>query len=179
MKHLKTLIAFAIILFFPVAAQAQKVNVDFDKAVDFSKFKTFTWASGTPVANPMANQRIIAGIEGQLAAKGLQKVEGNADLEVMYHGAVGQQTQLNSTNMGGWGYGWGRYGGMGMGTTTTTVQNIPTGELIVDIGDVQAKKFIWRGTARDTLSDNPEKNQKKLEKALTKMFQKYPPPKKK
>ena len=75
----------------------------------------------------MANQRIIAGIEAQLAAKGLQKVAGNADLEVMYHGAVGHETQLNSTNMGGWGYGWGRYGGMG--TTTTTVQNIPTGEL--------------------------------------------------
>lgn len=177
MKPIKALIATIIILFLPLAAQAQKVNVDFDKAVDFSKFKTFKWASGTPVANPMANQRIIAGIEGQLAAKGLQKVEGNADLEVMYHGAVGHETQLNSTNMGGWGYGWGRYGGMG--TMTTTVQNIPTGELIVDIGDIQAKKFIWRGTARDTLSDNPQKNQKKLEKALKKMFEKFPPPVKK
>ena len=179
MKQLKTLIAFAIFLFLPVAAQAQKVNVDFDKAVDFSKFKTFMWVNGTPVANPMANQRIIAGVEAQLAVKGLQKVEGNADLEVMYHGAVGHETQVNSTNMGGWGYGWGRYGGMGMGTTTTTVQNIPTGELIVDIGDIQAKKFIWRGTARDTLSDNPEKNQKKLANALKKMFQKFPPPVKK
>ena len=40
MKHLKTLIAVTIILFLPLAAQAQKVNVDFDKAIDFSKFKT-------------------------------------------------------------------------------------------------------------------------------------------
>ena len=174
MKQLKTLITVAIVLFLPLAAHAQKVNVDFDKATDFSKFKTYMWATGTPVSNPMANQRIIAGIEAQLAAKGLQKVATNADLEVLYHGAVGQQTQLNSTNMGGWGYGWGRYGGMG--TTTTTVQNIPTGELIVDIGDIQAKKFVWRGTASDTLSDNPQKNQKKFGKALAKMFQKFPPP---
>jgi len=177
MRLLRTLIAFAIILFLPLAAQAQKVNVDFEKAVDFSKFKTYKLTTGTPVTNPMSNQRIIAGIEAQLTSKGLQKVAENADLEVMYHGAVGHETQINSTNMGGWGYGWGRYGGMG--ATTTTVQNIPTGELVVDIGDVQAKKFIWRGTARDTLSDNPEKNQKKLEKALTKMFQKFPPPAKK
>jgi hypothetical protein len=177
MKEIKALITTAIILFLPLAAHAQKVNVDFDKAVDFSKFKTYKWGTGTPVANPMSNQRIIAGIESQLGSKGLQKVADNADLEVMYHGAVGQQTQLNTTNMGGWGYGWGRYGGMG--TTTTTVQNIPTGELIVDIGDIQGKKFIWRGIARDTLSDNPQKNQKKLEKALTKMFQKFPPPVKK
>ena len=174
MKQLRTLIGVAFLLFLPGGAKAQKVNVDFDKAVDFSKFKTYMWATGTPVANPMANQRVIAGIEAQLASKGLQKVASNADLEVLYHGAVGQQTQLNSTNMGGWGYGWGRYGGVG--TTTTTVQNIPTGELIVDIGDIQSKKFIWRGIAKDTLSDNPEKNQKKLEKAITKMFQKFPPP---
>ena len=46
MKQLRTLIAVAIILFLPLAAQAQKVNVDFDKAIDFSKFKTFMWAMG-------------------------------------------------------------------------------------------------------------------------------------
>ena len=42
-------------------------------------------------------------------------------------------------------------------------------------GDVKNKTFIWRGTASDTLSDKPEKNQKKLEKALAEMFKKFPP----
>jgi Domain of unknown function (DUF4136) len=65
-----------------------------------------------------------------------------------------------------------------MGMTTTSGQNIPTGQLIVDIADTQNKKFIWRGTGSDTLSDKPEKNEKKLNKALTKMFEKFPPPQK-
>ncbi|MFN8006198.1 MAG: DUF4136 domain-containing protein [Terriglobia bacterium] len=175
MKPLRILWTALFILLLPILALGQKVTVDFEKEVNFSKFKTYSWGRGTPVPNPMMDQRVVAGIEAQLAAKGLQKVADNADLEVFYHAAVGKQTQLNTTNMGGWGYGWGRYGA-GMGTAVTTVQNIPTGELIVDVGDIQAKKFIWRGTARDTLSDKPEKNQKKLEKALTKMFQKFPPP---
>ena len=35
----------------------------------------------------------------------------------------------------------------------------------------------WRGTATDIVSDNPEKNDRKLKKALEKMFKKYPPEK--
>ena len=173
MKQSHILIPTIFFLFLPVVAQAQKVNVDFDKTTDFSKFKTYSWGQGTPNPNPLGHQRIVAGIESQLALKGLQKVESNADIVVIYHAAAGHETQINTTNMGGYGYGWGRYGG---GTSTTTVQNIPTGELIVDIGDTQSKKFVWRGTARDTLSDKPEKNEKKLNKALTKMFEKFPPP---
>ena len=43
------------------------------------------------------------------------------------------------------------------------------------MADVKDKAFIWRGTASDTLSDDPEKNQKKLDKALAKMLKKFPP----
>jgi hypothetical protein len=36
-------------------------------------------------------------------------------------------------------------------------------------------RILWRRTATDTLSTDPQKNAKKLDKALTKMFQKFPP----
>jgi hypothetical protein len=32
------------------------------------------------------------------------------------------------------------------------------------MADAKNKSFVWRGTASDTLSDKPEKNQKKLDK---------------
>jgi hypothetical protein len=63
-----------------------------------------------------------------------------------------------------------------MGTSTTTVDKIPVGHLVVDIGDAKTKKLLWQGTAQDTLSDKPEKNEKKIESALEKMFKKFPPP---
>ena len=93
-------------------------------------------------------------------------------LLVAYHAAVTTETQLNTTNMGGygWGYGWGG------GTSTTTVQKIPVGELVVDIGDPHTKKMLWQGTATDTVNDNPDKTAKKIDKAVEKMFKKFPPP---
>jgi len=35
--------------------------------------------------------------------------------------------------------------------------------------------LIWRSAASDTLSGNPEKNTKKLDKEVHKMFQHFPP----
>ena len=63
-----------------------------------------------------------------------------------------------------------------MGRIDPVVEN--KGTLVVDISNGQSKALIWRGTAADTLSDNPDKNTKKIEKAVEKMFKNYPPKKK-
>lgn len=163
-----------IVLLLTTFATAQKVNTDYDKSASFSNYHTYAWSDGTPVKNQLMDQRIHDNIDQQLSAKGLQKVTDpdKADLLVTYEAAIGQQTQINTTGMGGWGYGWGRYGG---GMATTTVNNIPTGQLVVLLGDNKTHKVVWRGTASDTLSDNPDKNTKKVQKATAKMFAKYPP----
>jgi hypothetical protein len=59
---------------------------------------------------------------------------------------------------------------------TASVNKVPVGQLIVDIGDVSARKFVWRGTAGGTISSKQEKNEKALNTALTKMFQNFPQP---
>jgi len=53
------------------------------------------------------------------------------------------------------------------------------GTLVVDMFDAKSKSLVFRGTAADELSDKPEKNAKKLEKASTKMFKEFPPSAKK
>ena len=54
---------------------AQKTTVDWDRNVaDFSGFKSYSWTKpvrATP--NPLMDQRIVAAIDSQLAAKGLEK----------------------------------------------------------------------------------------------------------
>jgi hypothetical protein len=133
---------------------AQKVTVDWDKATTFSGYKTYVWAQGTPAANPMMGDRIVHDIDAQLTAKGLQKVETAeaADLVVLYHAARDTETRMNTIDTGMYGPGWGRWGyGGGMGSSTTYVDKILVGQLIVDIGDVKKKKYIWRGTANATL----------------------------
>jgi hypothetical protein len=112
-------------------------------------------------------QRIVAGIDAQLAAKGLKKVDSDPDLLVMYHTSIDQQKSLNWSGAGG----FGRFGGMG----SAQVDTVTTGQLKVDIANPRAKQFLWRGTATDTVSSDPQKLAKKITSALNKMFQKFPP----
>jgi hypothetical protein len=164
---------------------AQKVTVDFDKDVDFSKYKTYAFTEGTPTPVTLTNQRIEKAIEAQLAAKGLTRVESNADLTVVFHCAITERTQLSTRSLDGWdwgpGWGWGRgwrrWGGGG-GTSITQVEQIPVGTLIVDIGDSSTKRYIWRGTATKTISSKSDKNAKVIDHVMKKMFEKFPPQRK-
>ena len=160
---------FCFLLLIAGSALAQQVSVDYDRGTDFSKYRTFAWVKGTPAENPMVHQRIVAGIEAQLAAKGLRKVESNPDIVVNYTAATDTQVSINT--MGG-----GPFGGWRLGPGTATVDKVPVGQIIVNIGDPSAKKFIWRGTASGTINNKQEKNEKALNTALAKMFQNFPQP---
>jgi hypothetical protein len=41
--------------------------------------------------------------------------------------------------------------------------------------DAKTKQLIWRGSAENTLSDKATKNEKNLDKGVTKMFKAFPP----
>jgi hypothetical protein len=175
MKSLRILLSLLLVA-SGLSAFAQKVTTDYDHSANFQAFHTYAWTTGTPLKNSLWDQRVTDGVDKRLQAKGFQKVspDANPDMIVLYHAAIGQQAQLNTMNTGG--YGWGYRWGGGMGTSTTTVEQIPVGQLTVDIGDAKTKKLLWQGRSSDTLSDKPDANQKKLNKALDKMFQKFPPP---
>jgi hypothetical protein len=46
---------------------------------------------------------------------------------------------------------------------------------VVDLFDTRSKQLVWRGVATDTLSEKPDKNVKKLNKAVEKLFKNFPP----
>jgi hypothetical protein len=155
------------LLLLAANAFGQKVTTDQVPSVNWSQYHSYAWGEGTPAQDPIVAQKIVAGIDAQLAAKGFKKGDSDPDLLVMYHAATDQQQSLNWSSMGG----WGRFGGMGSAQVDTVI----TGQLKVDIADFKAKQFLWRGTGTDTVSNDPQKNSKKLGKVLTKMFQKFPP----
>jgi uncharacterized protein DUF4136 len=171
MTMTKTLAAIFVGLAFAPLALAQDVSVDSDKSYDFSKLKTFAIQVPTHGSNPLAEKRIIGEVEAALAGKGWTKVDpAAADAVVMLHGATETKKDLNTmySGMGGWRFG-------GMGSAQTTVSEYQVGTLVVDIFDAKSKALVFRGTAQDEMSDKPEKNQKKVEKATTKMFKDFPP----
>jgi hypothetical protein len=180
---MKTLFAALALSFLvlPSPAAAQDVKIDFDKAFNFAPVKTYSMTLGTKWGNDLSERRVLTEFDEAIAAKGWKKVpEGQADIQVILHGATQTKRNANTfySGMGG-GYGGYRYGGMGMGTATTTVNEYTVGSLVVDMFDAKTKNLVFRGTAEDELSDNPEKNAKRLEKASTKMFKNFPPAPKK
>lgn len=115
-------------------AFGQKVTTDSVPGTDWSKFHTYSWGEGTPAQNPIVDQRIIAGIDAQLSAQGLKRVDADPDLIVVYHAATDEQKSVNWSSMGG----WGRFGGRGSAQVDTVV----TGQLKVFLADAKAQKFL-------------------------------------
>ena len=178
-----------LILLGGISASAQDIKFNFLPGTDFAKYKTYRWARIPNVQYPdqIIDTQITGAIDAQLALKGLTKGNGEtADLVVTYQAAVTSEKQWNSYSTGdggGWGYGrWGGWGGYGgMSTTTTTSETIHIGTLDVDIYDADAKNQIWKGQATKTLGSgkDPAKVNKNINKAMEKLFKKYPPPAKK
>jgi Domain of unknown function (DUF4136) len=186
---MKKAVIFALVLAFASAtsAIAQDIRYNFDKQADFAKFKTFKWVTikGGKVVNDLVDQQIRAAIESELALKGLVRTDADAaDLYIGYQAAVDTEKEYTSFDSGwgyGPGYGGGWYGGGGMSTTTGTTSTIYIGQLAVDMYQAASKTLVWRGSATKTLDTRakPEKQQKNLAKAMTKLFKNYPPPVKK
>jgi hypothetical protein len=163
-------------LVFLMAANAfaQKVNVDWDRGTDFSKFHTYAWQTSPDPAKGLWPQRVIDGVNQQLQAKGFKLVESNPDLCVIYTSHIRKDQQVVGTdyNMGpAWGWGW-------WGGPTTTTYNTYTykeGTLVVEIADANGHTLLWRGTATDSVSDKSDKNIKRLNNAINKLFKNFPP----
>jgi hypothetical protein len=108
----------------------------------------------------------MSSVDAQLSSKGWQRVEGNGDVALTAVGAT-------QTFYDGLGPGW-FWRGFGDQATITVVTH-KVGTLVLDMYDTKTHKLIWRGTASDTLSKKPEKNEDKLDKCVEKMSHKFPP----
>jgi hypothetical protein len=164
---------------FSPGVQAQKIKVEYNKELDFSRFKTFAWGQHDAVSRPMLALAILGAIEHELTNRGLHKVENNPDVFIQVYGSVDSDMNVNYfdplySGMGGipsfdssfamWGY--------MPGATTTVV--VHKGQLVVDVIDAREKKLAWRGKATEKLSDNRLKLVDQVNTAVEKMFRKYP-----
>jgi len=154
-----------------VLLMAADVKVDFNHSADFNTYKTYSWIK-VDAGDPLWQDRIQNAIEMQLTAKGLTKVPSGGDLAVAAVGSTKTERQLQTVyNDFGGGWFWRGFDG----TATTYEDKIPVGNLMLDLFDSHSKKLVWRGTASRTLSDKPEKNEKKLREDVAEMFKDFPP----
>ncbi len=162
-------------------AHAQKPQIQWDKAYDFSKVKTFMWqppsAPSLEEENPFMHKFIEQSIETELQNVGFMETTDNPDVYVTYHGSVNTEVSYRSSSfgfsVGSYGMGpWGGMSGVAAGPTHTNTREVQTkvGTLIVDIVDAKEKQLVWRGTSSGILiSDSQEKTEKAVGNAIKDM----------
>lgn len=160
----------ALGLLVPLLAVAQKIEIESDPAVDFSKFKTFAIRDGRlngknpSLNNDLIRRRLDADIRKSLVAKGLAFVpSGPSDLNVRYTLGAARKMEAE-VYPAGW-RGWG-----------TRVVRVPytEGTLVIDLRDASTRSLVWRAIAREDKSD-AAKVEGKLDDMVKKSFGKYPP----
>ena len=153
-------------------AFAQKVTVEFDRAADFSKYRTFAIRNGqlnsknAALNSDLVKKQIEADIAGGLNAKGLMEVTtGPADLNVRYTFGSARKVETEAYPAG-W-YGWG-----------TRIVRVPyaEGTLVIDLRDPTTRSLMWRGISSEEKTD-VTKIEGKLDKMVKKALDKYPPKK--
>jgi hypothetical protein len=185
----KNLLAVGILLLGVTPALAQDVRYDFDKEKNFSKYRTYKWVQikGADQPDDLTAKQITAAIDADLATKGLTKTDvDDSDLYVGYQTAIGTEKEFTSFNTGwgygpGWGGGWYGYGGMASTSTYGSTSTVYVGTLDLSMYDSAQKELVWRGSASKTLDPKakPEKKEKNIKKAVTKLLKNYPPKEKK
>ena len=149
-------------------AFGQQVSVNYNHSQSFAQFHTYAFENNDPnqIANSILAQTAVSDVDAALQGKGLSKVDmsANPDLILLVSGGLKQQTSYSAWGMRGIG------GGMG---GISPEQNVE-GTLIVSLYDAKQKSLVWRGIAQETLSNNGNKNQEAVQKAVTKMFKQWP-----
>jgi hypothetical protein len=89
-----------------------KVVADYDHAVSFGKYRTYSWI-GVNVQEPLWNDRVTKAIDNQLTAKGWRKVDSGGDASISAVGATHTEQTIDTFYSGGFGGGWGHRGWIG------------------------------------------------------------------
>lgn len=189
MKKVNLAFLSLMIIFALSSCHSIKVITDYDKTVDFSKYKTFEYYGWAEESDKILNQfdkdRIEKAFGEELSKRSLKGVKENGDLVVSLYIVVEQKTKTtattNSMGMGGYGgygryYGYGPGWGYGSGYSTTTIDNYEyeVGTLVISVYDKAEKKLIWEGSGEGTISDKPEKRDKTIPLAAQKIMREFP-----
>jgi hypothetical protein len=166
-------------------AYAGKVHNDFDPAVDYTKFKTFSFVAGIDMGktgimdDPQKRMRIANFVSGILETHKLKEIprDQKHDLAVRVWVAVRQRQEVTSYSFstgywGGYSPYW--YGPWGSYYETYVVNDFVEGTLIIDLLDPTTKELVWRTYLRDKFED-PTKDYAEAKKHLNKAFDEFPP----
>ena len=153
------------ILLCASARGTEERHLEFDKATDFSKFKTFSITGGTirsnapELNNALIKQKIADAIRAQLVGARMSETQDRPDLIVTYQ--LGSATGRGVAEVAG-----------GRGPGRTEPYQYLEGTLVIDL--TSGTRLVWRGVYRDA-DRNPSRVVGRLPNNIKKLFSGFPP----
>ena len=163
MRASRSIAALSGALLLAAACATLTTSVTSDPRADFSQYRTFTIAGDRLQTAEQA--WLGEEIASRLRAHGLSRVPENASLRVEPR-LFRQATAGEST----WGYTW--WTGNSVGQSS---RDVPAGTLVVDLVDPARNQLVWRGLARGTVPAIGALQKGKVEIALDRLFDDFPP----
>jgi hypothetical protein len=173
------------------ACAAPKIGYDYDRAADFSSYRTYEWMPGNQektgnrrVDNSQVDIRIRTAVGAQLRVKGYAPAAGRPDFYVAYYVGLNHMAPDVSTE----------YFTRGMtgapfvhsadtrpsGGADAKGKDAPsdlTGTLLIDVIDAATNKLVWRGTAAGTVDPGltAQERDERIRTVVRNVLSNFPP----
>ena len=172
-KMLATALFGVAIVGTPILAQT--VTIDYDHSVNFMKFKTYTWDK-IHATDPSVEDRISIAVNRDMSGRYMSEVAKNGDVTIIAVEATQDKQEYADFYAGLSNFAWQRaWGSGGFLDTAATLRDVPLDTLVLDMYDTKTYKLLWRGTVTEPVVKSEDKNDQKIDKAVTQLISKYPP----
>ncbi len=171
-----------------VSGCASNVSVDYDRAIKFNEFKTYSLLPKSEASTADArlnsvliDKRIASAIEKNLGEKGFQNHPEKPDFHVRYQ--INRQHEIAADNSGvsmAFGTGLGRSGfGVGYRVPSSGVESYEKGILTIDIIAAETEQLLWRGTSSRAMAEasTPDDIDRFFHILVKEILDKFPPQK--
>ena len=168
-------LSFISLLFLIVSCAPIRVNYDYERAADFSKYKTYNYYSNIDSGlSELDTERLLNALDEGLRDKGIILSE-TPDFYIDIKSNTYQEVQNSSVGVGVGGTGGNVGGGISVG--------IPIGQtnynriIQFDFVDENGQGLFWQALSESSFSPNslPEKREAILKAIVTKVIEGFPP----
>jgi hypothetical protein len=161
------------------SCQTLETNFDYDRAADFSGYRTFAWIEEDPVihvdpeVSPLTVDRVKESIVATLEMQGFSLVEDRSAADFVVGFSVGSREKVDvdaypRTYAGP--YGW-------VGYDELSVHEYTQGQIAVDVFDAETREPVWHGWATKTIDDSDRENPEPvIREAVQSVLANFPPP---
>ena len=164
-------------------ASGPDIRADYDKAVDFGKYRTYGFVAAAPgdatQFKSLAQQNMQNAAAREMESRGYTKSEP-PDLVINFKGKIEEKTDIESTPAPYYGPGWG-YGGWygapigGYGGTEVTTRHYKVGTLVMDVVDREKRQVVFQGGVEGVVTKEMQQNREAaINGAVAHIFSRYP-----